>query len=599
MDVVAVIARTPLFAGLPDEALSRVSSLAEPLELRSGECLYRERAAATHFFVVANGRLRVRAQGALLGYIGRLEPVGEVSILRGTPHAASVHAVRDSVVLRFDGAAFLAFLDGNSAALLAITRVVIDRLQSYHATRRQASTGTEGNFSVVPASPNVPVGVLAEALVARLGGWPAPRRIGAAHVNAELGEGVAETALNTDAEDRRLRAWLTELENSHRYLVHLAQEDRGHWSARCLRRADRVLVLAEANRAPVDTPILRELRESGVLARVELVLLCSEGDPSPYTLAWRECCGAQAHYLLHPWDEAALSTLARQITGRGVGLVLGGGGARGFAHIGLLRALDELRIPVDATGGTSMGAFVAALFACGFDHVEMTHIARETFVSRNHLNDYAVPRVSLIQARKFLARLKEIFGERRIEELRRSFYCISTNLTTGATVVHDRGLLANWVGTSMAVPGIAPPIAFEGELLCDGGVVDNLPTDVMQGLERGAIIASDVSTAGDLRAPGAGLGEPDPLAMLRWRGPGRAPRLAEILLRTATLTSGTSLMRAAAERADVYIRMPISAVRMFDWHSLDELVERGYEHALQQLAPLRDSLMSPSSVLRP
>jgi NTE family protein len=241
-------------------------------------------------------------------------------------------------------------------------------------------------------------------------------------------------------------------------------------------------------------------------------------------------------------------------------------------------------------GGTSMGAFISALLACGFDSVEMAEIARESFVRNNYLNDYAVPRVSLIRGRKFAARLRDLFGERQIEELRRTYFCVSTSLTTGATVVHDRGPLSVWVGTSMAVPGVAPPIAYEEELLCDGGVVDNLPTDVMQKLERGSIIACNVSTEGAIRAPGAGLGEPDPEALLRRRGEVAPPRLSEILVRSATLTSATA-MHLAAERADVYVRMPTQDVGMFDWRRLDELIERGYEHALKRLAPLRDTLI--------
>jgi NTE family protein len=198
------------------------------------------------------------------------------------------------------------------------------------------------------------------------------------------------------------------------------------------------------------------------------------------------------------WDEAELESLSRQVTGRGVGLVLGGGGARGFAHIGLVRALRELQIPIDVVGGTSMGAFLSALIACGLDSVEMARVARDTFVRANFLNDYAIPRYGLIRGRKSAARLAEVFGERRIEDLRRPFFCVSTNLTTGSPMVHDSGPLAVWVGTSMAVPGFGPPVAYHGDLLCDGGVVDNLPTDVMQGLERGSIIASNVSTEGDL-----------------------------------------------------------------------------------------------------
>jgi NTE family protein len=219
----------------------------------------------------------------------------------------------------------------------------------------------------------------------------------------------------------------------------------------------------------------------------------------------------------------------------------------------------------------------------------MTHVARETFVNNNFLNDYALPRVSLIRGRKFAARLADIFGDQQIEELRRTFFCVSTNLTTGAPVVHDHGPLALWVGTSMAVPGIAPPIAYEGELLCDGGVLDNLPTGDMQRLERGAIIACNVSTDGYLRAPGSGLGRPDPEALLRHGSTSSPPRLPEILVRSAMLSSATTV-DVAAERADVYVRMPSQQFGLFDWKRLDQLVELGYEHAMERLSPVRHTL---------
>ncbi|MGH8529581.1 MAG: patatin-like phospholipase family protein [Nevskiales bacterium] len=590
MDFSSSLAQTPLFASLGDDALQRLAAIAELHDLHSGQCLYLEGEPPAYFHIVLSGRLRVTSHGVLLGYVSRLEPVGEMGVITGEPRSASVHAVRDSLILRIPGVALLELLNQNAPALMAVTRLVIARLRQYQGQRRPAATESQGSFAIVPASSNVPTTVLAEALVQCLSGWPKARLITAAHVDAALGPGTAQTPLTDSEDDRRLRAWLNRLEGRHRYVIYAADGSGATWSQRCLRQADRVLVLAEAHLPPADTAMLRALREGGLLAPIELVLLRPEGDPSPHTLAWRERTGARAHYYVHPWDEQDLAALARQVTGRGVGLVLGGGGARGFAHIGLLRALEQLEIPVDIAGGTSMGAFISALLACGFDSVEIAHITRETFVKRNNLNDYVVPRVSLIRAQKFLARLVEIFGERQVEALRRSYYCISTNLTTGAPVVHDRGRLAYWVGTSMAVPGIVPPIAYEGELLCDGGVVNNLPTDVMQNLERGSIIACNVSTEGDIRAPGAGIGQPDPQALLHWKGAGPSPRLAEILFRTATLTSDTAKQRESAGRADIYLRMPIQDIRMFDWHRLDELVERGYQHALKELTPLRDRL---------
>jgi NTE family protein len=230
--------------------------------------------------------------------------------------------------------------------------------------------------------------------------------------------------------------------------------------------------------------MLEELQSAGVRAPIELVILRPEGSAAGNVLGWRSLCQARSHFFLRPESPSDVAALVRQLTGRGIGLVLGGGGARGFAHLGLMRALNELDIPVDVVGGTSMGAFFAGLVACGYSHHEMTHLARETFVRNNYLNDYLFPTVALIRGRKFVRRLHDIFGDRRIEELRTPFFCVSTNLTRGAPVIHDRGALHLWLATSMAVPGVAPPVAYRGDLLVDGAVVNSLPTDVMQALQR-------------------------------------------------------------------------------------------------------------------
>ena len=590
MDLLPVLAQTPVFTGLDEQALDRLCSLAERHDLLSGDVLYREGDPSTSIYVVASGRLRVASGETLVGYVGRREPVGEMGVVVGEPRTSTVRAVRDSILVRIGAADFLSFLDQQAPALLSLSRLMVQRLREQERKRLLSATEVQGALAIIPATPDVPVMALAEALVRRLSGWPDARLVAAAHVDAALGEGAAQTPLSDREGSTRLLTWTGELESRHRYLVYAADSDRDDWARHCVHSADRVLVLAEASARPQPIPVLDELRERGLPVPVELVLLRPEGDPSPHTLAWREIAGARTHYFVHPWDENDLASLARQVAGRGVGLVLGGGGARGFAHIGLVRALEQLRIPVDVAGGTSMGAFVSALLACGFDSVEMEQIAAETFVRNNYLNDYALPRVSVIRGRKFAARLEQIFGERRIEDLRRSYFCISTNLTTGATVVHDRGALYAWVGTSMAVPGVAPPIAYEGDLLCDGGVVDNLPTDVMQRLERGSIVACSVSGEGAIRAPGAGLGEPDPEALLRRAGSEPPPRLSEILVRSATLTSATA-MALAAERADVYIRMPSQSFGMFEWSRLEKLIELGYERALEELAPVRDRLV--------
>ncbi|QHS11329.1 patatin-like phospholipase family protein [Sinimarinibacterium sp. NLF-5-8] len=595
MNIATVLQQTPLFSTLEADALARLAALAHRQDLACGQRLYSQGDSADDFYMVASGRLRVSRLGRTLGHVDRLQPVGEMSVVTRQPRNADVDAVRDSVLIRIARPALMALLEQQAPTLLRLTQLIATRArqsQSLHSSHEHRRRGT---FALIPAHAGVPVTHLAQTLVHGFGGWPRARLITAAHVDAALGTGTAQTAFDDARAHQRLTDWLGHLETLHELVIYAADPGDTHWSTRCLRRADRVLLLAEASVAPAPIPALTQVRTDATLAPIELVLLRSEGDPSPYTMQWRALARARAHYFVHPWEPQDLQALIRQTSARGVGLVLGGGGARGFAHIGLIRALDELQIPVDVSGGTSMGAFVAALLACRFDPVEMAQIARETFVNRNHLNDYTLPRVSLIRGRKFVARLREIFGARQIEDLPRSYYCMSTNLSTGQAMVHDHGELATWVATSMAVPGVAPPVAWRGQLLCDGGVVDNLPTDVMQGLDRGTIIACSVSAADDLHAPGAGLQKPDPEALLQWRSPRARPSFGEILMRTATLTADTLIQRESVARADIFIGMPVETVGMFDWGSLDRLIDLGYQHAIKTLSPLRSTLQDPAS----
>lgn len=582
-----------VFADLTTERLKKLSSQANARYLRAGEFLYKEGDELNHFYFLVSGRLKVTREGELTGYIGRRSLVGEMGVLAHKPRSSTLQAVRDCYLLFIPKDIFLDFLEQEPKVLLKLSALLIERLRQPHHERQRLALETQKNIALLPASKAVPVIPLAEKLVRLQEGWPKARLITAAHVDAEFGEGAAASPFTQEFQESFI-TWCDRLEGQHDFIIFAADNSDDNWAKRCLTQADRILVLAESNAPPRAIRAFDIFEEKQAVALVEQVLLRSEGDSSPYTQDWKRTTHSRAHYFLHPWDNKELAALSRQVTGHGIGLVLGGGGARGFAHLGLLRALEELGIPIDVLGGTSMGAFVGALYATGFDIVEMTHIARETFVNNNFLNDYTLPRVSLIRGRRFRHRLEEIFGDRRVENLRRTFFCISTNLTRGGSVVHDRGHLATCVGTSMAVPGVAPPVAFRGNLLCDGGVVDNLPTGIMQGLERGLILASSVSSAADISVPHLSSSQPDPEALLRWEGKGIRPSLGEILVRTATLTSDTLIQREAAERADIYLRMPVEEYGMFDWRKLNELIEIGYEFALKELAPHAKSLSANS-----
>ena len=588
MELRSVLAESALFANLSAASLDALAAIASPLELSSGERLFAENEAAEHLYIVATGRLRATINDTLVGYIGALEPIGEIGLLSGENRTATVDAIRDTLLIQIRRDQLMDFLVANPTALVAITRVLIGRLRQNQRQMKLTSARSARTFAVIPAAPDIDAAAIARDLQQRLSKRDSCRMLDAQAVNEELGDGVAHTPLDDSAGNAHLVEWLNRLERNHRYLIYASGPAPDAWAARCMRQADRVLVVARAQDTPLATPMVDDLRRSGILAAVELVLLRPGGGEGGDVMAWKAQTGARAHYFVRPDNDTDLAALARHLTGRAIGLVLGGGGARGFAHLGLLRALEEAEIRVDVAGGSSMGAFISALVASGYTSHEMLPLLRETFVTHNYLNDYMFPRIALIRGRKFLRRLRQVFGEVRIEHMPMPWFCVSTNLTRGTAVVHDQGPLETWIAASMAVPGIAPPVVYKGELLADGAVVNSLPTDIMQGLERGPIIASDVSTEGDIRA--AGIEGPDPEGLLTWTGPGEPPNLRDILFRTATLTSESGVRRRAAS-ADVYIRMPVLGIGMFEWKRMDEIIERGYQVAREKLVLAREILL--------
>lgn len=591
MDVVEILSQCGLFAGLEASAIRRLGSVCRIVPVAGGQQLFTAGGPADCLYIVASGRLRAhRGDGTVAGDISRLEPIGEISVMTDEPRSGEVYALRDSLLLRIERDALLAFIQQHPSALMAITRVLIQRLRHNLSAVAGPRPPSRPALAIMPAGPSVPLAGFLERLEAafrRQG--EVPEWLDARRVDAALGAGAAQTPLSGGPGHERLIQWLAEREQGGHRLLYVGTPGADAWSERCMRQADRVLIVADPSLRPVDSPLPGVLRRMLLRTPVELVMLREGPTPVPTLRDWMANCDLDSHHHLHPLRAGDHDRLARLLSGRALGLVLGGGGARGFAHIGLVRALEEMGRPIDLIGGTSMGAFFGGLLACGADSRELRRIAEDTFVRQNYLNDFVLPRVSLIRGRRFGARLRAIFGEQMIEELPLGYFCVSSNLTRGVTMTHRQGPLSLWIGASMAVPGVAPPVVWNGDLLADGAIINSLPTDIMRSEGRGPVIASDVSTEGALSLPG--VDGPDPEALLRQARNGPGLRLADILFRSATLTSESGT-KARAGLADLYLRMPVSGIGLFDWKRIDELVERGYRHAQGLLAGFAERIDS-------
>lgn len=584
-DIVATLKQCELFAHLDAKALASLAEQAQWLELRGGSYLYHAGEPGDALYLIANGRISVAAPNSageleVVAHLGRNEVVGEVALLTGQPRSVTTRAVRDSAFIRIGKAEFEQLLATHPQAMFRAVRQIVMRLQRLRVTRARDTIASTRSLAVLPAHDDLDTRGFCLALSEALHKQGATLLLDDARVDAALGEGAADSAFGS--EEGGVFGWLNDLEAQHRYLIYQAAPEKKRWSRRCLRQADRILLLVDALREPEMTRTIEWLKAEQVLAPIELVMIQQSEEPQPCRSAtWSDLVGGQFNHHIHgAVRDNGIAALARRLTGHAIGVVFGGGGARGFAHLGLIRAMQELGLPIDLVGGSSMGALVAALYAMGQDYEDMSETLRELFVDHNNLNDYALSRVSLIKAQKFSRRLEDIFGQHQLEDLLLPCYVLSTNLSRSEPLVHDRGRVAWWVGASMSVPGIAPPMVWRGELLVDGSLINSVPTDVMAQWGRGPVVGADVSSDEEMCVQDA---HAEPYQLQRLPGGEKRFNMFNILFQTATMTSH-EVQQARISCAELYLRMPVREFGMFSWEDFDNILFRGYNHAVEQLA---------------
>jgi NTE family protein len=564
-ELLARVAHLPLFVGLDRRSLTRVADELEWIALPGGAELFREHDAPDAVYVLVAGCLGAfRDADGRLQMIGRVHPgetVGEMALLSGHPRTATVRALRDSEIVRFSLAAFERLARAHPDAMLAVARTAVDRLERTLQGRQQEAPPR--TLALLPAHADIDL----EALVERLG--QALGRFGdVAVVDIEnfLQAPIAE---------------LHRLEVEHEFILYVGQCGHPAWNERCRRQADCLLLVADAEQAASASTVAQLERDSH--QSTLLALLQPGRIVAGAARAWRSRLDVDRH--LHLRDNADVERLARYLARRSVGVVFSGGGARGFAHIGAIRALREAGLTIDAVGGTSIGALMAAGVALEWEDETFHQTFHRAFVSSNPLSDYTLPLVSLVAGRKASKLLQREFGEGDIEDLPLPFYCVSADLAHGGAMVHDQGQLWRALRATIAIPGVLPPVCSGGQVLVDGGVIDNLPVAQMRRLNAGRVIGIDI--AGQ-HALATDLDETDlpsvwQLLAQRWRGAPKRPGILRILLRAGMVNSaGTAEQNAAL--SDLMLTPPVDNIDLLAWERFDDAIEAGYVHVRDRLA---------------
>ena len=256
------------------------------------------------------------------------------------------------------------------------------------------------------------------------------------------------------------------------------------------------------------------------------------------------------------------------ITGLSVGLVLSGGGARAYAHVGAVRALRQAGVPIDFVGGVSMGAIIAAAVAMGWDDEEIDWRIRKAFVESSPVSDAAVPLIAMTHGLVVNARLNEHFDDKQVSDLWLPFFCISSNLTSGSYQLHRRGSVRHALRASIAIPGLLPPVTQDNNVLVDGAVMKNFPTDVMRAMHLGPIVGVDVTRGRSITAADVAR----PSSVWRWIFSGewrKGPPIVSLLMRAATVSTSSDWM-ANREASDVLVAPKMDNVEIRDWNAPGE-----------------------------
>ena len=593
------LARRQLFEVLPNafgqldmEAMHQIEEQLEWLFLPRGEVLIRQGEEVHDFYVVINGRLLAktkdaRGQEKTVGDLMVGEHIGATQILTQSNSTVSVYVTRDAAVIKFSQEEFEWLITTYPTVLKQIsTRIALDLrrvIQGPGAVQRDQDLALD--IVIVPLSPDVPLSDFTQGLATALEKAGATLVLDGQRVDDDFGvAGFAQTP-EDDPNNIRLVAWLNEQETKYKFTLYQTDVGDTPWTRRSLRQADHILIVGQASGSPglseVETAVLQHFDET-VNVPQSLILLYESGQEPSQTSRWLEPRQVDHHQHFRLRQSVDFQRLARHLTGRRVGLVLGGGGARGYAHIGIIRAFVEAGIDFDIVGGTSMGSLIAAQLALGWDY--QTMLQRSKAALPKSVLDYTMPLAALNSGRKWTNMVMTLFGDAQIEDLWLNFFCISSNLTQAKAVVHNSGPLWHAVRASTSIPGVIPPVLKDGDLLVDGGVLDNLPVAAMhQRNGGGPIIASDVSAPVDLEVS-ANFGPHLSGWNLLWQRINPfvktpdIPSLGATIMRSSLLSSAQALDTAKA-MTDIYIYPPVEQYGTLEFSALEAIVDIGYTYA--------------------
>ena len=570
-----------LFSVLQGPALARLPQVS----VRRGEVLMAEGSGADALYLVETGRFTVQRGGVELAEIGAGSVLGEISFFTGKPRTADVIAARDSVVLRIGREDYDALCADTPDLARSISTELAERLARTSA-RVQPDPGRPParTFCILPAAgaplPHSFVPELAAAIAAH-------------HRVAVVDEAAFRAALGAGADPATPEAvsWLNHREREADIVLFVANHDDGPWSVAALRQADEAVIVAQAHGFAEPSTLERMALDLLPEAQRRLVLVHPHRMKQVTgTARWLDTRPVFLHHhLAMTPDGADVARLGRFLSGRAIGIVMSGGGARGVAHVGMWRAMHEAGLPIDIVGGTSVGAAMSGAIALGLEADEIGPRVEQIFVKSGAMRRLTLPKYALLDHKVFDASMQEHYTSVPIEDLWLPYFAVAADLAGVSRHVIRRGPLWEAVRASSAIPGILPPFFTpEGRMLVDGGCVDNMPFRDMHALKSGPNVVVDLQkdTAKPFYVDYPNL--PGRMELLTrtvlpfGKRPPRAPGIVSTVMRSLLVGQGAT--DRGMNEDDLHVRPPeLSSVAFLDWTKHKLFFEMSYRYARDEV----------------
>lgn len=537
--------RVPFFVGLSDDALHAIQDRLVLKRYRKGETVFVEGAPGDSMYLVESGQVAVVMESknggpeTIIAYHGPGSFFGEMALLLGERRSATIRVVIDAELWQLHKSDLDALLRAHPNIGVIMSRELSRRL-----SRTIHQPTAEAVVNMITAI-GLQGGRLAEAVAAVTGECVLVLDLGG--LGGERGAfdpALAYKALPEGAGPEELAETLSEEVEAYSRVVMIATRQ--------------------------ETPLSRKAAElAGVVVEIG-------GRSTPWVKRF-----ARENYI-HIADEVPLiRAVARRIARRRVGLALSSGNARGIAHIGLLKVLDEAGVPIDIIAGTSAGALFGGLYCAGRTVEEIADFARRLPRATSLLGGlYDIPVLplhGLVRGHRTIRYLQNFFEHKTFDQLRIPLRAVAADLITGEEVVLKSGSVAEAVRASFSIPGIFEPTLLDGRHLIDGGAVNPVPVSALTG-EADIIIACSVIPSLSDRVHRREMLET-----------GRLPNLLGIYLGTMEIMEA-GIIESRMGPVDVLIQPDVTRYRSLEYDKADEIIAAGEEAAQRMLPDILDHL---------